>query len=94
MATKKGTQPAPDPKVVKKLLDRMATDNEFRRLFKRDAAAALAQVGYVDEGAGCMQLKKGQKIATKAQIAKDRAKLETTLSSGFGFTPHCFQADD
>ena len=47
MATRKGPKPAPlDPKVIKKLLDKLATDNEFRRLFKKDAGAALAKVGY------------------------------------------------
>ncbi|HWS27284.1 MAG TPA: NHLP-related RiPP peptide, partial [Xanthomonadales bacterium] len=52
MATKKGKGPAPaplDPKVTKKLLDKLSTDNEFRTLFKKDAGAALAKVGYKPE---------------------------------------------
>ena len=47
MATKKGNGPAPlDPKVAKKLLDLLSTDNDFRRLFKQDAHAALVQAGW------------------------------------------------
>ena len=91
MAMKKGAKPAPlDPKVAKKLLDKLSTDNDFRRLFKKDAAAALAQVGYkVEAGAtsaaGCMQLASTDSIAPKAKILRDRAKLETTLNGVVNF---------
>ena len=91
MATKKGPAPAPlDPKVTKKLLDKLSTDNEFRKLFKKDAHAALAKVGYkVEAGAtsagGCMQLQSTDKIAPKAKIVRDRAKLERAMSSVVGF---------
>lgn len=44
MATEK-TAPL-DPKIADKLLDLLSTDNEFRRLFKKDPGAALAKVGY------------------------------------------------
>ena len=92
MATKKGPKPAPlDPKVTKKLLDKLSTDNEFRRLFKKDAGAALAKVGYkVEAGAtsagGCMQLKTTDRIASKEKIVRDRAKLERTLNSVVNFS--------
>ena len=91
MAMKKGAKPAPlDPKVTKKLLDKLSTDNEFRRLFKRDANAALVQVGYkVDAGASlagdCIQLRAGDRIASKAKIARDRAKLESALHVPISF---------
>ena len=91
MATKKGPGPAPlDPKVTKKLLDKLSTDNDFRRLFKQDAGAALAKVGYrAEAGAtsagGCMQLKSGARIAPKAKIVRDRAKLEKALNSIVNF---------
>jgi putative modified peptide len=91
MATKKGASPAPlDPKVTKKLLDKLSTDNDFRRLFKQDAGAALAKVGYkVEAGAtsagGCMQLKSGARIAPKAKIVRDRQKIETALNSVVNF---------
>lgn len=92
MAKKKGPGPAPlDPKVTKKLLDKMSTDNDFRRLFKKDAGAALAKVGYKVEAeatsaGGCMQLKSGARIAPKAKIVRDRAKLEKTLNSIVNFS--------
>ena len=91
MAMKKGAKPAPlDRKVAKKLLDKLSTDNDFRRLFKKDAGAALAQVGYkVEAGAtsaaGCMQLASTDSIAPKAKILRDRAKLETTLNGVVNF---------
>ena len=87
MATRKGTKSAPlDPKITKKLLDKLSTDNGFRRLFKKDAAAALAEVGYkIETGAtslyGCLQFKAGDRIAPKAKIVRDRAKLEKALNS-------------
>jgi putative modified peptide len=51
MATKKGAgakkQAAPlDPKVADRLLDLLGTDNEFRRLFKKDPQAALVKAGW------------------------------------------------
>jgi len=91
MATGKGAKPAPlDPKVTKKLLDKLSTDNDFRRLFKKDAHAALTQVGYkADAGAtpaaGCLQLKPTDKIAPKAKIARDRTKLEKALNVPVSF---------
>ena len=54
MATKKGNGPAPlDPKVANKLLDLLSTDNDFRRLFKQDAHAALVQAGWKPAAAYC-----------------------------------------
>ncbi|MCL1635892.1 NHLP-related RiPP peptide [Luteimonas sp. SX5] len=104
MATKKtgkGPGPAPlDPKVVKKLLDLLSTDNEFRRLFKKDANAALVQAGYKPPAAtkalttgltatatagACLQMGAGDSIATKESIARDRAKLEEAMSLPFSF---------
>ena len=91
MATKKGPKPAPlDPSVIKKLLDKLSSDNEFRRLFKKDAGAALAKVGYkigadaVSAGT-CLQLKATDRIAPKGKIVRDRAKLEKTLNSIVNF---------
>ncbi len=93
MAIKKGKGPAPAPldsKVAKKLLDKLSTDNEFRRLFKKDAHAALTQVGYkVEAGAtsagSCMQLQSTDKIAPKEKIVRDRARLESTVNAVVNF---------
>jgi len=57
MATKKS---APlDPKVADKLLDLLSTDNAFRRLFKKDPLAALAQVGHQESKAALAAMRKG-----------------------------------
>lgn len=101
MATrKKGNGPAPlDPKVVKKLLDLLSTDNEFRRLFKKDAHAALLKAGHkppvalksaaattsATSAGACLQMTAGSRIATKSQITRDRQKLEQVLGVPFSF---------
>lgn len=99
MATK-GAKPAPlDPKIARKLLDKLSTDNVFRRLFKKDAHAALAQVGYkIEAGApsagACLQLKATDRIAPKAKIARDRTKLESSLNLPISFLcAKAFSAD-
>ena len=100
MATKKGNGPASlDPKVAKKLLDLLSTDNEFRRLFKKDAHAALVKAGWkpaagseasaAASGGQCLQLKATDSIAPKAKIARERAKLEQAVTLPFGFTFAC-----
>ena len=97
MATKKaGTAVSLEPKVVRKLLDKLGTDNEFRRLFKKDPAAALVASGHkVAKGdaegaaalarvAGCLKVKS---IAPKATIVGSREALETQLLAGIGMMP-------
>ena len=61
MATKKtGTRSAPlDPKVADRLLDLLSTDNAFRRLFKKDPQAALAQAGHPEAKAAVAAARKG-----------------------------------
>lgn len=98
MATK-GNGPAPlDPKVIKTLLDLLTTDDDFRELFQTDANAALARAGLrsagddlrtglaATAGAGaCLQMKAGQTLASKQDIAQQRTKLESTLGMVQGF---------
>ena len=90
MATKKtgARTPALDPKVADKLLDKLSTDNEFRRLFKQDPAAALVKVGHPKAAAaltgGCCQI---QSIAPKEQIKRSRDELKTMLASGLSMSP-------
>ncbi len=88
MATRKTTTPGLDPKVADKLLDKLGTDNEFRRLFKKDPAAALVKVGHPKEAAlataSCCQV---QSIAPKAQIVKSRDELKSMLTSSLSMTP-------
>lgn len=92
MARRKEPDPAPlDPKVANRLLDLLSTDTDFRRLFKKDAEAALAKAGHrpprgKPSCGKCLQLKPGQRIAPKAQIIRDRAKLETLTTRIMQFT--------
>lgn len=103
MATKKtGARSAPlDPKVADKLLDLLSSDNAFRRLFKKDPQAALAQVGHPEAKAAVAALKKGgtapalttasccqlTSIAPKATIIRARAELKSMLTSGLAQNP-------
>lgn len=102
MATKKITSKTSeplDPRVADKLLDLLSTDNEFRRLFKKDPLAALVRAGYehrdsapikaeqvnAQSPATCLQVKR---IASKRAIASARTEIRDTLISGLGFIPH------
>ena len=100
MATKKTTgasgKTAPlDPKVAGKLLDKLSTDNEFRRLFKKDPKAALISVGYkepLETGTGGRQRRiydccTVTRIAPKADIIKARGALLESFMAGLGQSP-------
>lgn len=99
MATKKTGTTAKgvplDPKVVDRLLERLGTDNEFRRLFKKDSAAALAKAGYAgpaldNTSLACMSV---TRIAPKQEILAARDTLGAHLTSlGAHTIPHCFEA--
>lgn len=100
MATKKtgasGKAAPLDPKVAGKLLDKLSTDNEFRRLFKKDPKSALVQAGYklpkgdtaalaeLERTCCCMAV---QSIAPKAEVIKARDALHSMLTAGLGMTP-------
>ncbi len=88
MDMKKVGPPPIELKVVNRLLDLLSTDDDFRLLFVEDASAALAQAGYVlPEGATahpafCMKV---DRLASKENIVRDRAKLEKSLNAIQGF---------
>ena len=100
MATKKtgasGKAAPLDPKVAGKLLDKLSTDNEFRRLFKKDPKAALLQAGYklpkgdtaalanLESICCCMKV---QSIAPKATIIKAKESLQGYFTAGLGMMP-------
>lgn len=100
MATKKtgasGKAATLDPKVAGKLLDKLGTDNEFRRLFKKDPKAALIQAGYklakgdaaaaaeLDRVSGCLGV---QSIAPKADVLRARNALQALFTAGLGMSP-------
>lgn len=96
MATKKGKGPERlDPKVARKLLDLLSTDNEFRRLFKKDAHAALVKAGWkptagieataLASGGQCLQLQTSDRIAPKAKILRERKNIEQAITAPFNF---------
>ena len=100
MATKKTTgasgKAAPlDPKVAGKLLDKLSTDNEFRRLFKKDPKAALVSVGYKEPAANEASGKQRRvydcctidRIAPKADIIKAREAILGMFTAGLGHQP-------
>ncbi len=98
MAIKKGTggkQPL-DAKTADKLLNLLSTDNAFRRLYKKDPLAALAQAGHkpaADAAAllACCQV--NATLATKQEIAAAREQLKSYLTSTAIYTnPHHFDA--
>lgn len=102
MATKKTQGAALDPKVADKLLDLLSSDNEFRRLFKKDPAAALLKVGHrgppfpppgpprTRPPRSCYHV---DYIAPKREIAAAQKQLKAHLTSALAPTnPHCFEA--
>ena len=96
MATKKssGAKPPLDPKVAKKLLYLLSTDNSFRRQFKRSPSEALASIGHTGVSAemACSSI---SAIAPKAEIAASAKELETYLvSTGALTNPHNFVAGE
>lgn len=107
MATKKGAgakkQASPlDPKVADRLLDLLSTDNDFRRLFKKDPQAALVKAGWMPpkaETPGVSKVRKGPpkllppgtcyavtSIAPKQEIAAARDRLQAYLTSSLAPT--------
>ena len=97
MATKKtgasGKAAPLDPKVAGKLLDKLSTNNEFRRLFKKDPKAALSSIGYKEPKGGTTALKQVydccgiDSIAPKADVIKARDALHSMFTAGLGMTP-------
>lgn len=53
-----------DAKIADKLLDLLSTDNEFRRLFKKDPQAALVKAGYKVPKAALAVVRKGPPFAS------------------------------
>ena len=90
--TTAGKKSAPlDPKVADKLLDLLSTDNEFRRLFKKDPQAAVSRLGH--DPSTSMVCASVKTIAPKREFATIREELKTHLVTQGVFTvPHCFEA--
>ena len=67
------------PRLVKKLLDSLESDDAFRAEFQASPESALRSLGYSDPW-NCM-LKAGAALASPEEIKVKRAKLEDTLVS-------------
>ena len=97
MATK-GNGPKLDRKVVKTLLHKLSTDDDFRDLFQSDPHAAIVQAGWTPpadaaptddaqslSGGSCLSMSAGATLASKEDIAAQQGALEEAMSLPFSF---------
>lgn len=73
------------PRLVKKLLDNLESNDDFRALFQKSPEQALRSIGYTDPWA-CMQVKEGADLASTQQIKAQRSKLEDAMVGIHGMT--------
>jgi len=66
------------PRLVRKLLDNLESNDGFRALFQESPEKALRSIGYTDPWA-CMTLSSGAKLASPEQIRTQRNKLEDMM---------------
>ena len=72
------------PRLVRKLLDNLESNDDFRALFQKSPEEALRSLGYTDPW-GCMTLASGAKLASPEQIKAQRDKLEDIMVGIQGF---------
>ena len=65
------------PRLVKRLLDNLENDDEFRRQFQESPEQALRSIGYTDPWS-CLSLN-GATLASPEQIKAQRNKLEDAM---------------
>ena len=86
-----GGRPAPlTPKVADRLLELLASDDQFRDLFARDPAAALIQAGHqanADDLATLKRQLKVRQLAPKEAIAAARDEIRASLTSALAMQP-------
>ena len=72
--------PPLDAQQADALLEKLATDDDFRQLFCSDGAAALAAIGYTGPTAGitCFNV---EKLASKQEFVQARDALRQALTS-------------
>ncbi|HOU65902.1 MAG TPA: NHLP-related RiPP peptide [Thermomonas sp.] len=78
MAQDNGSPAGLHPRVAKLLLDKLETDNDFRKAFVDSPEQALRSIGHT-EGTECLALKPGATLASPEQIKASRDKLEQSL---------------
>ncbi|MCI2244439.1 NHLP-related RiPP peptide [Xanthomonas sp. PPL568] len=83
-----------DPACIEKLLEKLSTDNAFRKLFKKSPLDALASIGCKPpEGCPVPPCLTVHKIAPKEEIIRALQELRAYLTSHASQTnPHCFEA--
>lgn len=84
--------------VASRLVDLLASDDDFRARFQDDPHSALAQLGYASvagdaSGADCLSLKAGQQLASKESFARDRERLQAALQLPMTFTDSASLSD-
>lgn len=77
--------------VASRLVDLLASDDDFRAKFESDPHSALAQIGYTSlagapSSAECLGMKAGQTLASKESFARDRERLQASLQLPMTFT--------
>jgi putative modified peptide len=68
------------PELVKRLLDNLETNDDFRATFQAAPEKALRALGYQDPWA-CMQFNAEHELPSPDEIKEQRVKLETSLTS-------------
>jgi putative modified peptide len=68
------------PRLVKRLLDNLESNEDFRKLFQQSPEQALRSIGYTDPWT-CLALKSGTTLASPEQIKAQRSKLEDAMVS-------------
>lgn len=66
------------PRLARKLLDNLESNDAFRKQFQDSPEQALRSLGYTDPWA-CMTLTSGAKLASPEQIKAQRNKLEDAM---------------
>lgn len=85
MATEDSIPPAGlHPRLVRKLLDQLESNEAFRATFQESPEKALRSLGYTDPW-DCMQLRSGETLASPEEIKQQRNKLEDTMVGIQGF---------
>lgn len=70
---------------IETLLGKLSSDDNFRAAFEKDAAAALTSIGLPTDLAACCA---GRKLASKDQLGKSRATLQSFMSSRLAQNVH------
>lgn len=68
------------PELVKRLLDNLESNDDFRASFQADPEQALRSLGYQDPWA-CMKCDEDTRLPPPGDIRDQREKLETVLTS-------------